>query len=74
MASIFSCALKINNQRHNKYIHQNRLSLRKIINNFVKVPEIPKRKKCNGFTYCSAKIFNTLPKNIRETSSEGLNM
>ena len=42
-------------------------SLRKNTNNFIKVPELPKRKKSIGFTYCGAKIFNSLPTEIRET-------
>ena len=56
-------------QIHNKFIHQGRHSLRKNANNFVKVPEEPK-KKCMGFTYCGAKVFNSLPNNIRETQDK----
>ena len=50
----------------NKYIHQRRHSLRKNANKFIRVPEKP-MKKCTGFTYCGAKLFNSLPNDIRET-------
>ena len=36
-------------QIQNKYIHQERHSLRKNANNFIRVAEIPKRKNCTGF-------------------------
>ena len=35
-------------------------------NNFIRVPELPEKKSI-GFTYCGAKIFNSLPNEIRET-------
>ena len=54
-------------QINNKYRHHDRHSLRKNTNNFIRVPEIQLRRKCTGFTYCGAKIFNNLPNNIRET-------
>ena len=50
-----------------KYSHHNRHSHRKNANNLVKVPEQPQRKYCTGFTYCGAKIYNSLPNNILET-------
>ena len=56
-------------QIQNKFIHQDRHSLRKNANNFVKVPEEPK-KKCMGFTYYGAKVFNSLPNKIRETQDK----
>ena len=54
-------------QINNKYRHHDRHSLRKNTNNFIRVPEKHERRKCTGFTYCGAKIFNNLPNNIRET-------
>jgi hypothetical protein len=54
-------------QINKKYRHHDRHSLRKNTNNFLRVPEIQLRRKCTGFTYCGAKIFNNLPNNIRET-------
>ena len=56
-------------QINKKYRHHDidRHSLRKNTNNFLRVPEIQLRRKCTGFTYCGAKMFNNLPNNIRET-------
>jgi len=54
-------------QINKKYRHHNRHSVRKNANNFVRVPEQPQRRKCTGFTYCGAKIYNSLPTNITET-------
>ena len=54
-------------QINGKYSHHNRHSLRKNANNLVKVPEQPQKRKCTGFTYCGAKIFNSLPYKITET-------
>ena len=51
----------------NKYSHHDRHSIRKNTNNFLRVPEKHEHRKCTGFTYCGAKIFNSLPTNIRET-------
>ena len=58
---------KSSEQISNKYSHHDRHSLRKNTNNFLRVPEIHEHRKCTGFTYCGAKIFNSLPINIRET-------
>ena len=41
-------------------------SLRSIAKNELKIPEKPV-PKCIGFTYCGAKLYNMLPRNIRET-------
>ena len=65
----FRCIIQVPGHWWSQNIPHTRYSLRKIANNFVKVPEIPKRKKCTGFSYCGAKIFNSLPKNIRETQN-----
>ena len=40
-------------------------SLRSITNNDLRVPEKP-NKKCLGFTYSAAKMFNMLPIHLRE--------
>ena len=69
MASIFSCALKITTKDIASISIKTESLLEKNMNNFVKVPEIPKRKKCTDFTYCGIKILNILPKNIRETQN-----
>ena len=58
---------KSSEQINNKYSHHDRHSLRKNTNNFLRVPEIHEHRKCTGFTYCGAKIFNSLPIKIRET-------
>jgi hypothetical protein len=36
------------------------------------VPEKHEHRKCTGFTYCGAKIFNNLPNNIRETQDRNI--
>ena len=41
-------------------------TLRSSTNSDLKVPEKPK-SKCTGFTYLGSKLFNLLPKNIRES-------
>ena len=43
-------------------------SLRSIAKNTIKVPEKPKAK-CLGFSYFGPKLYNLLPKNIRETEN-----
>ena len=58
---------KSSEQISNKYSHHERHSLRKNTNNYLRVPEKHEHRKCTGFTYCGAKIFNSLPINIRET-------
>ena len=50
-----------------KYRHHDRHSLRKNTNNFLWEPVTQLKRNCTGFTYYGAKIFNTLPNNIRET-------
>ena len=47
-------------------INKNNYSLRSISNNDLKIPDKP-RTKCLGFSYCGAKLFNILPREIRET-------
>ena len=42
--------------------------LRSQTNNELKVPEKPKHK-CTGFTYIGSKLYNMVPKNIRETQN-----
>ena len=42
--------------------------LRSITNSDLKVPEKPNVKSA-GFTYWGAKLYNLLPKNIRETQN-----
>ena len=51
----------------NKYSHHDRHPIRKNTNNYLRVPVKHEHRKCTGFTYCGAKIFNSLPINIRET-------
>ena len=41
------------------------MSLRSSTNNDVKIPEKP-AKKCTGFTYSGAKLFNLLPGDIKK--------
>ena len=53
-------------QRKWKDSSENRYSLRSVFTNDVKVPEKPVAK-CLGFSYNGAKLFNILPRNIRET-------
>ena len=73
--TIYHTVMEVFNILHNssseqisgKYSHHNRHSVRKNANNFVRVPEQPQRRKCTGFTYCGAKIYNSLPTNITET-------
>jgi hypothetical protein len=51
-----------------KYTHQKHHSQRSTANNALKVPEKAK-KKCTGFSYNGAKIYNMLPSNIKETEN-----
>ena len=44
-------------------------TLRSSTNSDLKVPEKPK-SKCTGFTYLGSKLFNLLPKNIRESQNQ----
>ena len=43
-------------------------SLRNITENDLKEPEKP-IPKCTGFTYYGAKLYNMLPRNLRETEN-----
>ena len=47
---------------------ENNYSLRSIAKNTIKVPEKPKAK-CLGFSYFGPKLYNLLPKYIRETEN-----
>ena len=58
--------------QHNKYSHHGRHSLRKNTNNFIRVPELHEHRHCTGFTYCGAKIFNSLPIKTRETQDRNI--
>ena len=48
---------------------KNTYSLRSESTNSLKIPEKPS-KKCIGFTYCGAKLFNQLPKSIKESPNQ----
>ena len=50
-----------------KYL--NMYSLRSSVRNDVKIPEKPSTK-CIGFTYTSAKLFNILPSETKETLNQ----
>ena len=63
---------KSSEQISNKYSHHERHSLRKNTNNFLRVPELHEHRKCTGFTYCGAKIFNSLPIKIKETQDRNI--
>ena len=47
---------------------QNKYLLRSKTSNELKIPDKPIRK-CSGFSYNGAKLFNNLPENVRNTSS-----
>ena len=49
-----------------EYKHENRYPLRSGSTNELTIPVKPKNK-CIGFTYSGAKLFNKLPKHIKET-------
>jgi hypothetical protein len=49
-------------------ISEKKPTLRSTTNSDLKVPGKPK-SKCTGFTYSGAKLYNMLPKNIRETQN-----
>ena len=49
-----------------KITHDNRHSTRSTAYNDIRVP---KKQKCIGFTYYGTKLFNQLPKNIKETTN-----
>ena len=63
---------KSSEQISNKYSHHERHSLRKNTNNFLRVPEKHEHRKCTGFTYCGAKVFNRLPIKTRETKDRNI--
>ena len=63
---------KSSEQISNKYSHHGRHSLRKNTNNFIRVPELHEHRNCTGFTYCGAKIFNSLPIKTRETQDRNV--
>ena len=63
---------KSSEQISNKYSHHGRHSLRKNTNNFIRVPELHEHRNCTGFTYCGAKIFNSLPIKTRETQDRNI--
>ena len=48
---------------------ENKYLLRSETRNDLKIPEKP-MKKCTGFSYSGAKIFNRLPCNIKETLNQ----
>ena len=52
-------------QIQNKYTQQERHSQKNNANKFIMVPEKP-MKRCTGFTYCGAKLFNSLPNDIQK--------
>ena len=49
-------------------VRENEYSLRSAARNDLKVPEKP-MPKCLGFTYNGAKLFNLIPRNLRETQN-----
>ena len=63
---------KSSEQINDKYRHLDRHSLRKNTNNCLRVPELHEHRKCTGFTYCGAKIFNSLSIKIRETQDSNI--
>ena len=63
---------KSSEQISNKYSHHERHSLRKNTNNYLRVPEKHEHRKCTGFTYCGAKVFNRLPIKTRETKDRNI--
>ena len=63
---------KSSEQISNKYSHHERHSLRKNTNNYLRVPEKHEHRKCTGFTYCGAKVFNSLPIKTRETKDRNI--
>ena len=52
--------MKWENKHENKYLPRSGTT------NELKIPDKP-MKKCTGFTYSGAKLFNKLPGNIKET-------
>ena len=49
-------------------IHEGKHSERSAANNELYVPENP-RKKCTGFSYIGPKLYNMIPKNIKEAKT-----
>ena len=57
-----------------KFTHKQKHSLRKTANNDIRVPhpkKVPEKtlKKCTGFSYCGPKLYNKLPREIKETNN-----
>ena len=48
---------------------ENTYSLRSETKNSLKIPEKP-MKNCTGFTYCGAKLYNQLPRSVKETPNQ----
>ena len=55
-------------QMNVKYKHKDHHSKRSTAKNDLKVPD-KANKKCTGFSYCGAKLYNMLPVNIKETEN-----
>ena len=52
-------------------MHGGKNSDRSVSKNDLKVPEKPK-KNCTGFSYIGPKLYNMIPKNIKEAQSTNL--
>ena len=80
--SIYHTILEMHNIMNNsssekilsKFTHKQKHSSRKTANNDIRVPhpkKVPEKalKKCTGFSYCGPKLYNKLPREIKETNN-----
>ena len=63
--SIYHTIMEVFNKLHNKSSEQ-------INDKYRHLPELHEHRKCTGFTYCGAKIFNSLSIKIRETQDSSI--
>ena len=59
---------KSSDQLHQKFMHEGKHSERSAAKNYLYLPEKPP-KRCTGFSYIGPKLYNMIPKNIKEAQT-----
>ena len=59
---------KASDQQQKKFMHEGKHLERTAANNEMCVPENP-RKRCTGFSYIGPKLYNMIPKDIKEAKT-----
>ena len=60
---------KSSDQLHQKFMHEGKHLERGAAKNYLYVPENP-QKRCTGFSYIGPKLYNMIPKNIKEAQTK----